>query len=287
MCEYFFEVNILNSIIRIKSKYLLLRNTIRLFLVAMVSEILRWGLTFLVTFGIYRLTKTAFIFDFKNNILDTIFYIFGFILAFFVCVAVTTFAAAVRMGEQFIFFSRAEGAKGRFALLFHFCTFKKSIRALSFYLKLNILKFGWLVYYLLPPTICIGIIFYLYNYAHLSFGVFMILTVGTSALISLSLFMWRTTVFRYSAAPYYMCLNPKMSPKSAINKSIRFTDGYLREGVLLESSFLGWIASCVTIIPIFYVIPYCRLCRAVAVSQYLANKTEAPKKQQYTLKTSI
>lgn len=272
----------MNSLIRLKSKYLLSGNTARLFSIASTSIILRQGPIFLMIFGIYHLTKTAIVFDFKNSIGDTAFYIFAFILIFSVGIVLMLFAAAVRMGEQYIFFSRADGGKGRFALLFHFCTFKKSIRALTFYFKLNALKFGWLLYYLLPSAICIGIIFYLYTYAHLSLGVFMILTIGTSVLISVSLFMWRATVFRYSAAPYYMCLNPKMNVKSAINKSIRFTDGHLRESVLLESSFLGWIASCITIIPIFYVVPYCRLCRAVAVTQYLTGNLSAPT-QEYAV----
>lgn len=266
----------MNSLIRLKSKYLLSGNTARLFLIASTSVVLRNGLIFLLIFGLYRLMKAPLVFYLKNDIGDTIFYILGFVITFLVCFTVMLFVCAVRMGEQFVFFSRAEGGKGRFALLFRFCTFKKSIRALDFYLKLNILKFGWLFYYLLPSTICICIIFYLYTYANLSLGVFIILTAGTSVLISISLFMWRATVFRYSAAPYYMCLNPKMNATSAINKSIRFTDGHLKESVLLESSFLGWIASCITVIPIFYVIPYCRLCRAVAVTQYLTENLTAP-----------
>lgn len=273
----------MNGIIRVKSKYLLLGNTGRLFGIACVSVVLRWGLALFTAFGIYYFAKNTAVRDFAAGIGDTLFYIIAFVSVLLVCTAVAIFCAAVRLGEQFVFFTRANYGKGRFALLFRFCGIKKSFRAFSLYLKMNILKFGWLLYYLLPCGVCGGMVYYLYISARLSQEVLTVLICGISLLAALALFMWRVSVFRYSAAPYYMCLRADLGVNKAINKSIRFTDGYLREGMLLESSFSGWILSCFAVIPLIYVLPYCKLCRAVFVTDVVDFVDLKPEKSKYAV----
>ncbi len=194
----------------------------------------------------------------------------------FVSSIVFLFICALRLGEQFLYFIKASGGRGRFLLLFHFFTFKKSFKALCLYIKLTVLKITWLLYYLFPCAVCYGITFYLYSYGNLLTSVFYILIIGSSVLLSFCVFMWRATFSRYNAAPYYVSLNPEITTKAAIKKSVYFTDGFLRESVLFEGSFFAWFFSCVAVVPVIYVLPYFKLSKALFVVEALS-KSPYPK----------
>ncbi len=238
------------SSVRIKAKELLCRNTLRFFLISLGSFILRYG--------IIALNIGAFYFFFERN-LETE-YIFVPILFSFISIL---FISAVKMGEEFVYFIRADGGKGSFLLLFKFLSPEKSLKVTLFYLKVNFLKIFWLLYFLLPSGICGGCSYYLYKTAIISESVSFTLLAGTVVLFCLSFVVWRTCILRYKAATYYFCLDDKKLVNKAIKKSIQFTDGSLSDGVVLEYSLLGWLLSCVFIAPIVYVLPYIKLCKAI------------------------
>lgn len=273
----------MNGNVKLKSKYLLTGNNARLFAISAVSTLLRRGLFSAVFLGgaIFLRSDLSdkLISDYGEIPFYTVFIFTASVILFFVAL----FSSTVRLGEQFAFFIRASGGKGRFFMLFHFMPFKKSIKALNLYLKINLLKLIWLIYYMTPCALCLGIIFYIYTYAEFDFYILLILSAGFSLLFSISLFMWRITSSRFSAAPIYLCLNPEMKTKKAIKKSIRHTDGYLKESVLLESSFAGWLLSCILIIPIFYVLPYTRLSKAVFINRVINERVYKDSKETYAV----
>lgn len=252
---------------KLKSKYLLMGHNARLFWVAVVSIALRYGTLLLAVLTLSKFFSNETIDTLSRQVNTPFAYTVAIIAGVIILFLCTLFTAALRLGEQFVFFTRASGGNGRFSLLFRFLTPKKSLKALALYGKTGILKTAWLLYYMSPCALCLSIIFYIYTYAHITQTVLLIFSAGFSVLFSISLFMWRITSFRYSAAPYYMCLNPSLTPKKAIKKSILHTDGSLRESMILESSFAGWILSCIFIIPVFYVLPYTRLSKAVFVTE--------------------
>lgn len=258
-------------------------DTVRLFLISCLSLLLRWGTRALLFYTVYTFFESGVLMYFLENYNDWLVYSVTAMCIVTVFFVLFLFISAVRLGEQFLYFTKAEGGKGRFLLLFHFCTFKRSLRAFSLYFKLGLLKCGWLFYYLLPSLVCYGITFYLYSYGNILPSVFYILIAGGSALSAFSLFMWRVTFFRYNAAPYYVCLNREITPKKAVKKSIHFTDGYLRESVLLESSFFGWFLSCITVFPIVYVLPYFKISKALFVSESLNSHMYSQEKSKYAI----
>ena len=256
----------MNSEIKLNSKFLLSGNTLRLFLVSVTSTFLRYGSVFAVLYGAFLFHGSAF---FKNALAkyNSIGIYTAFILAtVIVLTAALIFSAAVKGGEELIFFTRAQGSKGRFSLLFKYFHLRKALAFFRLYLKTSCLKFIWLIYFLLPFLFCSACSYYLYSTDHLSNAVYVILCAGASLLLSVSLIMWRVSALRYSAAPYYLCLNTQRGVNYVIEKSIRFTDGYLTDGIVLEYSFLGWLLSCIFIVPIIYVVPYLKLSRAAYVS---------------------
>ncbi len=262
----------MNTNIRLQAKYLLSRNNFRLFAISFASFCLRWGRLILTVAGLFIFLKSSLFEKLTSQ--------YGVKEVSFVCVIIYVWfffltalvSAGIKMGEQFIYFTRSQGSKGSLRLLFKYATPKKAFRALKFYTTVNFYKTIWLIYFLFPCALCVICDIYVYSAYDLSSVMHIILSVSISLLLSISIVMWRAAVARYSAAPYYFCLNPQMKVKDAIKKSIRFTDGFLTECVLLEYSFLGWILSCLLVIPLFYVIPYVKLSRCVFVSEMLLEK---------------
>ena len=263
----------MNTNIRLQAKYLLTKNNFRLFSISLASFFMRWGRLILTIAGIFVFLKSPLFENLTSQ--------YGVKEVSSVCILIYAWlffltalvSSGIKMGEQFIYFTRAQGSRGSLRLLFKFTSPKKAFRALRFYVTVNFLKGLWLIYFLIPCALCITCDAYIYSYYQVASGVHLVIALSLSLLLSISLAMWRASVARYSAAVYYFCLNPAMRVRDAIKKSIRFTDGFLTEGVLLEYSLLGWILSCVYVLPLFYVVPYIKLCKCVFVTEALTEKS--------------
>lgn len=267
----------MNSKVRLESKYLLSKSNARLFLVSFFGFFLRWG-------AVALLFAVAFIFaksDFSEFLLSSynktaVYILLGSAFAVMILLC-AVFTSAVKFGECFVYFLRAQRKKVRFRLLFKFLHPKKAFKTFRFYVASNFLKLLWLVYFMSPVGVCAGCLWYLHNISYLSPEVYTVLIFGTSLLLSISTAVWRIAVLRYSVAPFYLCLKPNLSVKEAFEKSIVTSDGFLTDGVLLEYSFAGWILSCVLIVPIFYVIPYVKLAESVFVTRTVFSQTQTSK----------
>ncbi len=265
----------MNTNIRLQAKYLLAKNNFRLFSISLASFFLRWGRLILTVVGMLIFLKSTLFQSLTEQ--------YGIKEVSFVCVLIygwlffltALVSSGFKMGEQFIYFTRAQGSRGSLRLLFKYASPKKAFRALRFYTTVNLFKALWLIYFLIPCALCVICDAYIYSYYQVASGVHLVIALSLSLLFSISLAMWRASVARYSAAVYYFCLNPTMKVRDAIKKSIRFTDGFLTESVLLEYSLSGWILSCVYILPIFYVVPYIKLCKCVFVTEALMEKPRA------------
>ena len=200
----------MNSEVRLKSKFLLSKNTLRLFLVSFTSFVLRYGVFAGVILEAFAIYNSAFFKNLLKTYDDTVVFtvfIFAQILIFTVALI---FSAALKGGESFVFFTRAQGAKGHFSLLFKYLRPEKAFTFFILYFKIAVLKLLWLIYFLLPFSFCFAGTYYLYSSSYLSQPVYYILCIGSSLLLAISIIMWRFAVLRYSAAPYYLCLNIKL-----------------------------------------------------------------------------
>lgn len=258
-------------------------DTVRLFLISLFSFLVRRGSFAIWFYCILNVFRSGIL----NTYLDEYNDVLVYVVITFDIIAVTSilflFISSLKLGEQFLYFIKASGGSGRTGLLFKFFTFEKSYRAFLLYFRLTFLKSAWLLYFLLPCIITYGLTIYLYSMGRLLPIVFYIMLAGSSLLLSYCVFMWRVAFFRYNAAPYYYCLNREMSVKSAIKKSIAFTDGFLRESVLMESSFFGWLLSCSFVFPLVYVIPYFKLSKALFVVESLSLQAYPKSKITYAI----
>ncbi len=273
----------MGSDIKIKSKTIIKGDTLRLFFISLSSFILRRGIFSIWAYCIINLFRSGMLKSLLDKYNDALVYSMVIFDIAFVTAILFLFICALKLGEQFLYFIKASGGKGRTGLLFSSFTFEKSFRAFSLYFRLTFLKFAWLLYFLLPCIVTYGLTFYLYSLGNLLPIVFYIMLAGSSLLLSFCIFMWRVAFFRYNAAPYYICLNRDISSKAAIKKSINFTDGFLRESVLLESSFFGWFLSCGFVFPFVYVIPYFKISKALFVVESLSFKAYPETKTSYAI----
>lgn len=261
----------INSIVRLKAKGLLTGNTVRLFFISAVSFILRWGYAFINVTGFLHFLRSNIFSDLLQRFNSLAVYaLTGIIYSVSLYFMIST-VSSIRAGERFIYYTRAEGGKGRFCLLFKFIGIKKSLRSLMLYISVNVLKLLWFIYLALPLLICGACIIYLYAFGNLSVSVLTILLTGESLLLAVSIVMWRVCTLRYDATVYYACLS-NIPIRKAIKKSIRHTDGALSEGVVMEYSLLGWLLSCILIIPAVYCIPYIKLCKSTFVTEAVSRR---------------
>lgn len=273
----------MNSKIRIESKYLLSGNNIRLFLISFFSIFFRWSVFIGMPFFIYLTFYT----DNLSGLFETESEYLTIFLKVLFC-AVSTLASllficGIKNCENSAFFIASKGKKPKLKQIIKYFHPKTLFKTLFLHLKIISLKIFWAFYYSFPVGICFTMLLYMYNKSTLSYSVFVVLTFSCYLLFSICLFMYKATVFRYSIAPYYILFNRKTKINSAIKKSLCDTDKYIQNALLLKTSLTGWVISCITVFPCFYVLPYYKLCNTLLLYNCISREAEAPLKNSYAI----
>lgn len=273
----------MNSKIRIESKYLLSGNNVKLFFISFLSIALRWSAFFGIPFLIYLTFFSDALNSFfeTENQYSTLF--FKLLLCTVTSIILLLFIVGVKNCENYAFFTASKGKKPKLKKAINYFKPKTLFKALLLYIKILSLKTFWIAYYSFPVGICFAELLYMYSKSTLSYSIFIVLCFSSSLLFSLCLFMYKATVFRYSAAPYYILFNSRTKINYAINKSIEVTDIYIQNALLLKTSLTGWIISCITVFPIVYVLPYCKLCNALLLYNCITRKKEAIPESNYAI----
>lgn len=256
----------MSGFIKIKSKSLLLNNTLKLFFVSLIAFILKSGafvctvlsMHFILVSNIFQLLLVEY-----NSLLVYFIYSLFVVISFFL---LFLFICGLKTGEKAIYFMQSKGSKAKLKYLFIFLRPSQSFRSFCLYSKIFFLKLIWGLFLYLPPCFCVILTLYLYFSSVIYTTVFLTLVFGIVFLISVSRFYYNCISVRYSFAPYYMCTDLNISVKDAINKSTNNSDGFIRDGVYLKSSMLLWIISCIFILPVIYVIPFNKLSKAKFVT---------------------
>ncbi len=269
----------MNGIIKLRSRCRLLNRAHRYFLVSLLSLFLRKAPVFLIIFGIRRLLPLGGQELSAQPDTDALLRIALVILLLLLVPVFLTLSSGIRAGEQYIYYSHScEGTYGLKAL-FSFLSPRKAIPLFLLYGRISFLKWAWFIYYSIPVGVCCATIFYLHQYSYLDIYTLLLLSGAGSVLASLSLFMWRITCAEYSAAPY-LAIMKKLPYKECIKESMKVTDGFLREKVITDFSFVGWFLLCIFLVPIPFTLVYYKLSDAcftesVVEAPFLFRKTDA------------
>lgn len=252
----------MSGFIKIKSKALLLNNTLKLFFVTLISFILKSSaivctvlpMHFILVSNIFQSLLVEY-----NSLIVYFIYSLFVVISFFL---LFLFISGLKTGEKAIYFMQSKGSKAKLKYLFIFLRPSQSFRSFCLYTRIFILKLLWVMFLYLPPCFCLILTLYLYFSSVIYTTVFLTLIFGTVFLTSISRFYYNCISVRYSFAPYYLCTDLNISVTDAINKSTLNSDGFIKDGVYLKSSMIPWILSCILILPTIYVIPFKNLSHA-------------------------
>jgi hypothetical protein len=256
----------MSGFIKIRAKELLLGNTLKLFFVSGIAFILK----LLATFSLIISTNAVLISPFLQNLVITynslpVYFIYSLIVVS-LYLSLLLFISGLKMGENAIYFMHSKGSKAKFKYLFIFLKPSQSFRALYLYLKIFLLKISWFLYFYSAPVFCFFLILFLYFNTSVYSVVVFTLILGSVILLSISHFYYNAAIARYNYAVYYLCTDIKIPVKKAIDKSLQNSDGFIRDAIILKSSFFFWLISCIFILPFFYVIPFKKLTNAKFVT---------------------
>ena len=249
----------MSGFIKIRAKELLLGNTIRLFFVSFTAFLLK----VISSISLILLSNAALISPFLQNLVIKynsflIYFIYSLIVVT-LYLLLFLFISGLKMGEKAIYYMQSKNSNAKLKYLFIFLRPSQSFRAFYLNLKLFILKVLWFLYFFSAPVFCLSFTIFLYINTSTYTVVLYTLIIGTATLTSISLFYYNCLKARYSYAFYYLCTDLKLSVNEAIEKSINHSDNFIKDGVILKSSFLPWIFSCLLVFPVFYVIPFFKL----------------------------
>lgn len=144
-------------------------------------------------------------------------------------------------------------------------TFLKSARGITGHLFLTasmatVLKFfvgvAWSVVYLAPCAVMSGILAYALKYEEFNRNLFIALFASVVILFFIGISFLYVTMKRYTMTDAVIFACKEKDSLKAIEKSIRIMEGNTLKYSLYCLSFLGWLLSCLLIVPIFYVLPY-------------------------------
>lgn len=276
----------MSGFIKIRAKEALLNNTLKLFLISLTAFILKC--IFSVT--VILLTNYLLITPFLQNLIiqynSLLVYFLYSLLVVTLYLMLFLFISGLKMGENAIYFMQSKGTKAKFKYLFIFLKPTQSFRGFYLYLKIIILKSVWFLYFFLAPVFCFFLVIFLYYNALIYSAVLLTLLLGAVILLSISCFYYTATTIRYNYAIYYLCTDMNISVKNAIKKSIDNSNGFIKDGTLLKSSFFFWLISCIFIFPVFYVVPFIKITKArfITFTDALHKNTYMLHNNQYNLK---
>lgn len=162
----------------------------------------------------------------------------------------------ISLCSQNYFFQRASGNRVQFF---------KSIKSISFsqynsFLGVTIIKsllvISLCALYYLPCLAVSALLIYSYRYESYGFNVNLTLFVSSVLLFIIGSIFLFVTLKRYSFTTYIIFTERERNALKAITRSIEIMENHSIQYSFYCLSFLGWILSCIFIIPFVYSVPY-------------------------------
>ena len=124
----------------------------------------------------------------------------------------------------------------------------------------TVLKFflgvAWSTVYLLPCAVMSGILAYALKYEEFNRYLFITLFASSVMLFFIGVSFLYMTMKRYTMTDAVIFACKEKDSLKAIEKSIKIMEGNTLKYSLYCLSFLGWLLSCLLVLPVFYVLPY-------------------------------
>lgn len=144
-------------------------------------------------------------------------------------------------------------------------SFREAVRGVTFRQFITVsmatvLKFflglAWSALYLSPCAVMSGIFIYALRYEELNRYLILTLFAASVILLFIGISFIYVTMKRYTMTDAVIFACKEKDSLKAIEKSIKIMEGNTLKYSLYCLSFLGWVLSCLLVLPLFYVLPY-------------------------------
>ncbi len=165
----------------------------------------------------------------------------------------------VSLCSQNYFYRRATGKK---------LSFFGSIKGLSFsqynsFLGVTIIKLllslSFCALYYLPCLAVSALLIYSYKFEFYGYNVNLTLFVSSMILFIIGSIFLFVTLKRYSFTTYVVFTENERNPLKVITRSIEIMENRSVQYSFYCLSFLGWVLSCIFVVPLIYAVPYINL----------------------------
>ena len=157
-------------------------------------------------------------------------------------------------------------------------SFKKTVQFLLCFCIRVLFTLCWGFLYILPCAVCTSFLLMSLSQGAMERNVLYSWITGSVVLLFLGLFFLFVTVQRYSLWEYYLCREDG-GVISSLYKSLEKTEGRCVKIALFRISMLGWILSCVLIVPAVFVLPYYRV-SVMLFSLDISEKEQEKKREE-------
>lgn len=242
--------------LKLQAKRKMLKNNFRFFIVGALPFFTISLLTILNYYFIEFIKKTDLRFtDFLSPYTETIHLsLIVFFIIFSLCLW-----KGISLCSQHYFYRRAIGKKS---------SFSGSIKSLSFsqhnaFLGVTVIKallsLSLCALYFLPCLAVSALLIYSYRYESYGYNVNLTLFVSATVLFFIGSIFLFVTLKRYSFTTYVILTEEERNPLKVITRSIEIMENHSVEYSVYCFSFLGWVLSCIFIVPLIYAVPYINL----------------------------
>jgi hypothetical protein len=242
--------------LKLGAKRKMLKNNFRFFVVGALPFFTISLLTILNYYFINIIKKADF------NLVDALSqYTEAIRMSFIVFLVILSFCVwrMISLCSQNYFYRRVSGRK---------LSFLRSMKSLSFaqynsFLGVTIIKsllsLSLCALYYLPCLAVSILLVYSYRYENYGFNVNLTLFVSSIMLfVTGSVFLF-VTLKRYAFTTYVIFTEKERNPLKIITRSMEIMENRSVQYSLYCLSFLGWVLSCILIVPLIYAVPYINL----------------------------
>ncbi len=228
--------------------------TAKLFFISTFSFVVRYGGFAGILLLFHSFSSSDFFVFLKLSYSSVIAYsifIFLFSLTLFLFLLICT---NIKQNENYCYYLRTEKIDFKLSYLFRSYKISFVFKTFLLYLKAFVLKLLWLLYFCVPCLLYFLCCLPFLKAHELPQNFHIIILLCGTILFSLSFIMWRIACLQYFYNKHSVFTNEEKIKSTLINK----TD--LKTVFLLKCSFVCWLFSYIFIIPVFFIIPYKKLC---------------------------
>ena len=239
--------------LKLSAKRKMLKNNFRFFIVSAlpfftISLLIILNYYFIEFFKKTDLRLTGFLLPYTEAVRLSLIL---FLILFSLCLW-----KGISLCSQMYFYKRAKGNKNSFFNCMKSLSFSQYNSFLGVTIIKALLSLGIGALYFLPGIAVSVLLIYSYRYESYGFNVNLTLFVSVVILFVIGAVFFFITTKRYSLSTYILLTENERNPLKIIARSIEIMGNHSVEYSLYCLSFLGWILSCVFIIPIIYTVPY-------------------------------